>query len=85
LENEIKNVTSELASAFGNNQIAKATTSAFGQAIGSVLSGKKVSARTIANAAARVLTPVFDDVFRKSGAQIADELRGFGSLSDRNS
>lgn len=78
----ISQVTKEL---LGNNAFSNGISNALDTAVGQVISGNGIDARSISNSAARAFTPIVNDFIFKSSSQAADEFSSLLGLAQRNS
>lgn len=83
---EVKEVfDAAITGVFGDNVFTNGASNAFSTALNQAVAGKDFDLRTIANSTARAFTPLVEDFFRKSSAQLGDEIAALLGKSQRNS
>lgn len=85
LADELKQTLAEtLNAALGEMGLAGPLGAGLGNALDSIIAGKKVDARSVANAAAKQLAPQLNGFFNLSTAQSGEGLAGLFGAAQRN-
>ncbi len=85
LGSDLKKALSEtLAGIFGNSGIGGPLGAGLGNALDSLIAGKKIYARSAANSAATSLAPQIGNLFNQSTSQLGESLTGLFSAAQRN-
>ncbi|PIR33984.1 MAG: hypothetical protein COV36_01835 [Alphaproteobacteria bacterium CG11_big_fil_rev_8_21_14_0_20_44_7] len=84
LRREIEGVVGELTASLGNGAIGNATSAALNEVAYSLLTGRKLDARNVAEKAAGEVAPYVEDFFRQSSGQFADQLMSLLGTANRN-
>lgn len=84
LNAEANGIFDQLSAALGGESYANAAGNGLQNALSSLVRGRDVSLRNVANSAARAFRPDVNDFFSQSTSQIADDISSFLSFGSRN-